>query len=227
MYKLGRRAHGKGKIILASLAIVALLLSGAAVIFSRQFFKSDTTLDQSEGVIRHVDVIQPKLRTVSNSVFSLKLPDTWKESTNSMFTPPADYGWRGSGDNSARRLDIYMDDSIPADKPVNRLLPVDANGNRLVFSEGNLSDNCVNFTEANEQSRATGQTLAKWAGVAFYCDTGNYLRNIVGTGSQDTINAVSLKGESGRHRFFFIYTDHSGNPSYNVFYDILRSFRIK
>jgi hypothetical protein len=225
MYKLGHRSPHRHKVYAALILFFAgLVIAGIWV--ANNFLKPDTTLGTSEGVIRHVDVVTPPTKEISNSMFSATIPKNWQV-TKSQFIPTSQYAWRGTGQaDSPRSLEIYID-AIPTSMAVNRLLPLRANGNRVVVGD-DVSDNCINFTDAAQADKRSGKILAKWSGVNFYCDVANSARNLVGTGTPESVNSVELSGHlAGKHRFFFIYTDHSGEPDYTIFTDIMKSFQVK
>jgi hypothetical protein len=224
MYKLGERSHHKQKLYVLLIFILAgLIMAGWWA--ANKYLQPETTLGDSEGVVRHVDVVKPATKQVNNSIFSMTIPRNWQPVKSSRI-PSAQYAWRATSKTDAGRgLEIYVD-AIPKTMAVNRLLPVSASNNRLVI-RNEVSDNCVNFTDASKADRPTGQAPAKWSGVNFYCDVGNYARNVVGTGSPSVINSVTVDGSAaGAHRFFFVYTDHSAESDYVVFTDILSSFRV-
>lgn len=224
MYKLGHRPHQKQKLY----ALLILLFAGlvmAGVWAANKFLQSDTTLGVTKGVVRHVDVATPPTKVVSNSIFTMKVPRNW-QTTKSSLIPAAQYAWRGTGvEDSPRNIEVYVD-AIPAKMAVNKLLPLRASGNRVMVGDS-ISDNCVSFTDSSKADKQTGTILAKWSDVNFYCDTGNYARNVVGTGSPDAINSITLDGQAaGVHRFFFLYTDNSSEPDYSILTNMLDSFRI-
>lgn len=154
--------------------------------------------------------------------FQINLPKDWQQ-----ITPPtasAAYSWRGATkDNNARALDVYID-AIPANFAVNRMLPLTANGSG-VQATGGVSNNCSTFTLASTTDPHTGIAPSKWDGIDFLCDMANYVRNVVGTSSADGVNTLSVSGPSGTHRYFFVYTDHSGEPEYDTFTQALQSFQ--
>ncbi len=226
MYRIGERPpHHRRTIYLVLVFAIAFGIVGGSLA-AKHYFTADTSLSQSKSVVRHVQVARAKTKQVQNKVFSMKIPATW-ESFTSDFAPPAPYAWRGNDlEDSARRIDIYIDD-IPAKMAVNRLLPLRASGNNIVVGD-NVSDNCVNFTEAQQADTHTGIITAKWSGVTFYCDSANSSRNLVGVGTPDTINGIVLKGpQTGKHRVFFVYTDHSSSPDYTAFTNMLDTFALR
>jgi len=52
----------------------------------------------------------------------------------------------------------------------------------------------------------------------------NYVRDVVGTSSAEGVNTLGVSGPGGTHKYFFVYTDHSGEPDYNTFTQALQSF---
>jgi hypothetical protein len=224
MYKLGERPHHKQKLY----AFLILLLAGLIMLgvwAADTYLQPETTLSDSQGVVRHVDIAKPLTKEVSNSIFSMDILKNW-HTQKSQLIPQAQYSWRGTGkEESSRSLEVYVD-AIPTTMAVNKLLPLRSAGNRVVVGD-NISDNCINFTDSTKADKKTGKVAAKWSGVNFYCDTGNYTRNVIGTGSPDAINSVRLVGKAaGSHQFFFVYTDHSAEPDYTILTDLLNSFRV-
>ncbi len=224
MYKLGHRPQHKQKLTALIILIIAGLIIAVIWILSN-YFQSDTTLSESEGIVRQVDVAAPATKKIDNSIFSFEIPKSWK-SGESKLLPAAQYTWHGVGkDESARSLEIYVDTN-PATMPVNRLLPVKASGNRIVVGDS-ISDNCVDFTDSKKANKQTGLLLASWSGVKFYCDYSNYGRDVIGVSTAQAINSIALDGAAaGSHKFFFVYTDHGALPDYSVISDIISSVRV-
>jgi hypothetical protein len=221
MYKLGKRSIHRNKIY-ASLLVLLVLLVVGGIIIAKHNLKSDTILTQAPSVTRHLSVVPPKLKTVTTTLFTMSIPDDWQPRTSNL-VPPAPYSWHGTTqEDSARLLDIYVD-NIPATLAINRMLPVTATGPKLIIKDA-VSDNCANFTDASQENQQTGTALAKWSNVFFYCDLANYERDVVGTSSEGAINSITLTGDQGSHRYFFIYTDNSAAADYSVFTSILSSF---
>lgn len=225
MYTLGHKPHTHHNLYaFAALGIAGFIMLGAWL--ANKYLQPDTILSDSHGVVRHVDVVKPPTKLASNSIFTIMIPRSWSV-TDSQYIPAAQYAWHGTrAEDSARRIDVYVD-SIPKDMAVNKLLPLHGSGDQVIIT-GNVSDNCVNFTDASKADKLTAKVLAKWSGVSFYCDTGNYARNVIGTGAPGSINRVAATGKiAGQHAFFFVYTDHSAEPDYSIFTDMLNSFRVK
>lgn len=167
---------------------------------------------------------------ITEPLYELDLPADWKESARKT-TPYKEVSWIGTARESiARQLDVYTD-SIPPTLAVNRMVPVSGKDNSL--SVGQMSSNCVGFTGnaaqlSYEQAGKTKPELTKWEDVQFWCDIPNELRNVIAAASPEGINRVSVTGPvSGKHNYFFVYTDHTAHPSDNTFLDILRSFKAR
>ncbi len=225
MYKIGEKPHHRKKVYLVLLFLLVGLIIGGSVA-AQQLLRSDTQLTQSEGIIRHVDVVTPATKQVTEPLFTMSIPETWK-AVEPRYIPAAQYSWQGtSKDDTARWLDLYID-SIPSKMAVNRMIPLSSSGNKIIVDDS-VSDNCVNFTDEKAVDAHTGTVVAKWSGVTFICDAANSLRNLTGTGSTEGINTLKLKGATkGTHQVFFVYTDHSGNPDYTPFTDALNSFELR
>lgn len=206
-------------------AVLAGVLAVGGFWASRQL-RPDTTLRQSQPVVRQVTASDTALQHIVTSIFLVDLPPHWR-ATTAPGAPGATGSWQGvSGDDAARRLDVYVG-AVPADLAVNRLLPVSPSGARLEMS-GTVSDNCVNFTDKTAKVAASGTAPAKWDGVSFICDMGNYERDVVAIGSDEGINAVTLAGPAaGRQRVLLVYTDNNVSPDYSIFTAIVRSFRLR
>jgi hypothetical protein len=225
MYQLGKRSKHTERIATISAVVVVLLLVVAGVSAARHYFKDETSLNQAPATTHTVRLSDVATETFQQPTFSIGLPHGWQEASpvDSRHHP---YSWRGtSSEDQTRSLDIYVDD-IPTDMAVNRLLPVQADGNQL-DSINTVSDNCAGFTGVSDKSDVTGTALAKWSGVKFVCDMGNVTRNVTGTSSPTGINSVGVAGKQGMHQYFFVYTDNSSSPDYGIFTRALTTFRAK
>jgi hypothetical protein len=224
MYQLGHKPHHRRKVILLLTVLLFVLIAGGAI-WARDYFKPNTTLANSAAIIRHVDVATPKKKTVRTATFTMQVPADWKATTHSDVIPAPDFVWQGTTkEDTARWVQVWVDD-IPSNMAVNRLLPLRPDGSRILLAD-DVSDNCVNFTDASKVDPRTGTVNAKWSGVDFTCDAANYERDLVGTATGGARNSITLHGpKSGTHRYFFIYTDHSAEADYSYFTDMLSSFR--
>lgn len=225
MYRLGRRLKYKNKkivfIYIISFFIIAIVVIVGYIII-KKIDKNSTIIKQSKGVT--IEIANPNSAYVkyNEGIFSISLPKSWVQ-TKPVTSNYNIYSWQSVG-SGTQVLDIYQD-TIPVNFSVNRELAVQSEGNKIALV-GSASDNCADFTKMSSVS-ATG-TPAKWQGINFLCDLGNYERDVVGIGSSDGLNTVSLKGAiNGKHQFFFTYTNNSVNPDFTIFYKALTSFYLK
>ena len=226
MYQLGHRSrHHYLLRALAGLIILGLVTAG--IFAARAIFQSNTVLHQSQAVIRNVPASSTPTQHITQALFTIDLPATWEQKPPSSVVPKPSFTWQGTaGDDSARWMDIYID-TIPANFAANRLLPVEANASGIDVT-GTTSDNCLNFTDKSTQPSPTGTVPAKWGGVNFLCDVGNYERDVVAIGSAEGINTVTLTGPSGaRHKILLVYTDNSPSPDYTLFASAVKSFQLR
>lgn len=222
MYQLGRSTHHSHKI---AAAMLFLLICGVVfgIVWLYRQLQPETTVSQSQPQTTTVSVPVTPTKTVKGDGFTIRVPKAWKsEEQNVIYNV---FAWRGASKEDATRLIQVYVDNFPAKQAFNRLQPVKADADGLVLA-GDVSENCVNFTDRKNTNKQTGAAPAKWSGIDFFCDMGNSARNVIGTGSSDGINFVQVTGESGKtHRFLLAYTDHSAEPDNNVFTDIIDSFR--
>jgi hypothetical protein len=172
-------------------------------------------------------VATPSSQTVefNEPDFTIFLPSDW-ELLSVKTSPIMIYHFTSTGAaNTGRLLDIYLD-AKPTMFGVNRMLPVQASGNRLELL-GEVSNNCTTFTQKSSSQPIT-YTAATWDNVGFLCDLGNYERDVVGTSSPEGPNKVTLTGTTtGNHSFFFAFTDNTPSPQYSIFTEALKTVRVK
>jgi hypothetical protein len=226
MYILHQRR--KRAPIIATFVVVAVL-AGAVAVFGKSYFATDTVIGPTPAaVVSTVHDSRSAQKHIDDPLFSFDVPHDWETflPTDQTF---ATRSWRNTSDNKGVRvISLYLD-SVPPNFAVNRAVAIQPEGNRMTVS-GDVSDNCTAFTGSDQvgQASGSGKAPAKWQGVNFICDTGNYLRNVVGTGSTGTINTTKLTGpKTGAHNVFLTYTDSSASPSFSIFTDMLRSFELK
>lgn len=224
MYRLGHRSTHHyliGGMLLAAVA----LLTVAGVAALRSVFQPHTVLHQSTPVVRTVLGDTTVQQHVSKGFFDFDIPSDWHVVAASPVRYTV-YSWAGTkGNNAARRLDVYVD-NVPLGLAVNRLQPVQADGDHFDLI-GTASDNCTSFTPRASNSAQTGDAPSKWGGVNFLCDVGNYERDVVATGSAEGINTTTLVGTtSGSHRVLLVYSDNNSSPDYTIFAAIIKSFRL-
>jgi hypothetical protein len=202
---------------LVVLGAVVLVVGGLSL---RSALKPNTVIHDASATTTHISLLPTQ--SFHLQTFQINLPQDWKQ-----ITPPttqAAYSWRGATkDTAARSLDVYVD-QIPANFAVNRMLPLTANGSG-VQATGGVSNNCSTFTLASTTDPRTGIAPSKWDGIDFLCDMANFVRDVVGTSSAEGVNTLSVAGPSGVHRYFFVYTDHSGEPEYDTLTAAIQSFQ--
>lgn len=163
---------------------------------------------------------------VDEPLFKMILPSGWKLEKKDE-TPRKVYYFRlteESAANGGKTLVMYIDGAMDV-YPVNRIVPVAAQGNKLTV--GQVSETCSQFTGGGNTARQ-GSTLARWQDVPFMCDLSHLNRNAIGISSADGANQVAVTGaKGGTHRYFMIYTDHNNRPDNNAFVRILNSFEVK
>lgn len=222
-YRLGKRpvSHRKRRIVLL---FVVVILVVAGVIAAKNYFKAGTTIGAPPApvVTSVIDANAPN-KLFDEGSFTIKLPSDWKFVSHQTAGYNI-YSWHNTKTNpGVEQLQIYLD-TIPTSLGVNRVLPVQANGNQLVPTT--VSDNCSTFT--GNKVPGPPSTPAKWEGVNFLCDLGNYERDVVGTSSTNGINVVKLVGPTtGAHNLFFAYTDNGPTPDFTIFTSVLQTFRLK
>jgi hypothetical protein len=222
MYRYGHRPTHRFKRLLPLIIVLVLLLVSASYLAAHKFLKSNTSLAQAPALVTKVGASDEKKQTVAGPTFSLKLPANWKEEkvTQTLYTI---YRWHGtSTDDKPRWLEVFVD-KIPLQLPVNQMLPVQAAGDRLTILN-TVSDNCANFTGTTSNPKPESAP-AKWSGLDFTCDLLTTTHNVTGTSSSEGINRVTLTGDKGTHKYFFVYTDNSSQPDYAILTEALQSFR--
>lgn len=167
--------------------------------------------------------------TVNEPLFTLQLPAEWREYKRVNTASEKSISWSNDTRKSASRTITLYIDAVPS-VPVNRMLPITAQGNTLSY--GSLSENCASFTQGGTMNAQAATLLkpamAKWQGVDFLCDLTVITENAVGTGSKGEQGGTTVRGEAqGTHKYFFVYTDHDIQPDYTNLYNVIRSFRAK
>lgn len=225
MYRAGKRiiSHHKQHVVLVWFVIMLASLLVGTVVVSQRLMQPKSSIGKTPPPIINTVIQRPVLtKQFDEGVFTLALPADWRYVGRMQDVYHA-YMWENTAENpGVRQLAVYLD-GIPATLGVNRVLPVEAAGNKVVATT--VSDNCAGFT--GDKVPGSPSTPAKWAGVDFLCDLGNYERNVTGTSSPSAINSLTLTGPAGdQHKLFFVYTDNSAEPNYNIFYNLLESFRL-
>lgn len=227
MYILHRRHK---RIRTLTILVVLAVLAGSAAVFGKGYFSAETNIGPTPAaVVSTVHDTRSASKHINEAAFSFDVPNDW-EPVQIPGLSAGTRSWQNTKDNKGvRAITLYLD-SVPADFAINRVVAVEVADNRMTVS-GDVSDNCTNFTGSGgqgSQASNAGKAPAKWQGVNFICDTGNYVRDVVGTGSAGTLNATKLVGPTtGAHNVFLTYTDNSASPDYGIFTDMLQTFQLK
>lgn len=225
MYQLGKQTKNRSMKPYVWLGVGGVVLVVAALIVAGRMVGSHTTIVQSPGVTHVVSGDLPS-NHYNEGVFALDMPTNWRftGSTHELYNI---YSWQSTEPGGAnRQLDVYVDNS-PQKLAVNRFLGLAPASNGLNIL-GQVSGNCSSFARPLTPGKGQSSVMASWQGVKFLCDVANSERNVVGAGSSGQLNGVSLVGKTtGRHSFFFTFTDRTASPSYADFYKALQSFEVK
>ena len=223
-----RRRPRKALVVLVSFLLLVGLI-GAIIYMDLRKHADSGVEGESRTVGQALDGgLQPTVIDEPN--YYLELPGEWKETgrnTNIFYTS---ISWQSMQKGEENRYLTLYTDRIPTDLPFNRLVALKAQGTGLSFSD--VSDNCASFTVGGTFNTGLAvklkPTITKWDKVDFMCNLPRVTDNEVGTGSEGMANAVSVTGPTkGVHTYFFLYTDRTFQPQYNIFYDVLRSFKAK
>ena len=224
-YRKKRKLKKKWRFAVAIFVVLVVLIAG---VIGWDIYKNRSQPQTGAAKITELtyDNKGPKL-TVNEPTFTLQLPGDWKEVGRMTTSEQHNITWQSTKAKEDNRFMTLYIDKIPHTLAVNKLLPLEAVGNKL--RHGEISDNCAAYTEggeldANSAAKAK-DTPAKWEEVTFMCDLPKVFDNVVGTSSREGINTVSVVGkEAGKHSYFFTYTDHNVRPDYTFFTDIIESF---
>jgi hypothetical protein len=169
--------------------------------------------------------------TIDEPTYTLELPGDWKQQTRVNNNVENSITWQSTkkGEEN-RQLTLYVD-KAPPNKPLNRLLPVKAEGARIITT-GDISENCASFTGGGTFDVSKAIHLppapAKWQKVDFLCNLPRVTDNEIGTGSTDGLNSTMVTGATkGKHSYFFVYTDRNIQPKSGILIDAVESFKAK
>ena len=229
-----RYGHGTSKrrprkvlFVLGGSALVFAILAGVVVLDLR---RSVSPIVEGESkVVNQVLSDNAQAVVIDEPFYSFELPSDWKETGRNGDSRYTSISWQASLKGQDNRyLTLYID-RIPFDMPYNKIVTVKAQGTGISYAD--VSDNCANFTvggTANGRPVTGLPTPTKWNKVDFICNLPRAVDNQVGTGSEESPNAVTVVGPTkGAHKYFFLYSDRNFQPDYNIFYNVLSSFRAK
>jgi hypothetical protein len=232
-YVHNKRSRANHKLALTLAVLAAVVIIGGGIGALAWYHNRQPDKNAAEGkaiLVPQKSKKQPKLNIVEPN-FKMQLPGDWKQTPPPKSDPNHPLVWAGtSKTDNARSLAVYVD-SIPPKLPVNRELPLTVHGNQLSY--GQMSENCSDFTPGGTENAGQAEKLqpkkSVWQGVNFICDLPRVIDNQIGTGEAgQPVNTVTVSGaKSGKHSYFFLFTDRTGQPNYSAFYHALDSFRAK
>jgi hypothetical protein len=228
MYKVDTRKKSARRRAVFWLVIILLCLAiiGIGVNKVRLALKPQTAIQQSTAKQTKVSY-DSQLQHYTEPDFTIDIPKSWAAVPRPV-GPYASYTWQISDSGAAGQTITVYEDTIPTHFAVNRVLIVSGETDHLTIN-GNVSDNCAQYTNGALATADQIGAPAKWQGVDFLCDKANTERDVIGTSSLDGINTVIMKNQSTgqNHKFFFTYTDTKINPDYSVFLNALSSLKMQ
>lgn len=223
-HRPGRRRRTRVLIVMAVSFLILGTVAGFVVLDLLKNKESGPIETTGRTVVQLTDESNATI-TIEEPTFSLELPADWKEVSRIRNNTENSITWRATKKREDNRSIKIAVDTIPTNQPINKLLPITAEGHEL--SIGDVSGNCSAFTK-NNVDRSDLYEPAKWQGIDFLCDIAREIDNQIGTGSTDGINTLFVTGpKQGRHAYFFLYTDRNIHPNNSIFLNVLRSFRAK
>lgn len=200
------------------LLITLLLFVGLACLILVWVIASETkSVEQPKTNVNSVSY-QP-LQTFQNQYFSFEADKSWafmpNESSTNVFV------YRSSKNNLViRDLKVYVN-TLPSNLMVTRILPVEADGDRLKIGE--ISEHCRQYLpRAPTDNNPINVNILS---VTFRCQVDG-TSNIAGSGQVNGSYQTELKSDSGGGRkYFLLYNDLEFTPNFNNFINIAKSFR--
>ena len=227
MYHVGKQIH-KHRKVRRNLIVFFLIFAFGVFVFWLMNLRitPKQELYNSAPLSNSYDVTENKKITIEKPLFSLELPSGWKE--NAIEPSPLAPKYRFSNPDSksgGQMIELFID-TVPTAIAINKVLVVEPSEKGINHEQ--VSENCTTFTESNLTNPKSGTAPARWQGVNFICDTGNYARQVVGIASTEGINQVTVTGSTnGTHKLFILYYDNTITPDYNILYEILNSLQFK
>ena len=224
MYRLGEPLAHYHKRIVWVVVIAVVLVTVIAFLLVHYLVRANMAIGPTPPATTTSVASGVATKTLDEPLFTIALPTDWQLAAS--MSSPSMYRFVATAKpDNARWLDVYVD-SVPNNFAMNRMLPVQANGTGITVI-GTVSDNCVNFTGPGV-TVGSGTAPAKWEGITFTCDTGNYIRDVVGIGTGTADNSVALTStDKGTHKFYFVYTDNDASADYTLFTSALKTFQLK
>lgn len=226
MYQHGKRTKRKSN---PKIFVQAVFVFGLSLIIVAYILRNDMTANHTEKtavpIVTEVTKGKEEKTKINEPLFSLELPNDWERVGRVQNSSANYYEWHSTtkgGDDRSLKLHI---DILPATYKLVRILPVTVNGTSL--SLGNVSGNCMDFAkDITPGSNDNSVVTAKWENVVFNCDPIN-ANQTIGTGTVGASIGSIMEGSSGKHNFFFVYSDHNVRIDDRIFIEIVKSFRIR
>ena len=226
MYRYGENHIRRRHYQMIAAAVAILLIIGGTLLTARAFRTKTNIGPTPPAIVKQVTPPSVQTKEIDEPLFSLDLPKDWKLESHNTAGNNNIYTWANTtGNAGVRRLALYVD-TPQTTLGINHAIAVQSNNDQITPAS-DVSDNCAGFTN-RPTSGQTDTAMAKWDGLDFICDLGNYTRDVVGTVSSDGINKTVVTGSTtGDHSLFFTYTDNDNQPNYAIFVSALQSFRLK
>ena len=223
-------AKRRRKTVLVIALTSLLIMGGIGYVVRRDINKNSNNqvTGKTQVILQAKDDSVNRLN-INEALFNMVLPADWKEIKRQNDQIENSITWASTAQGGGRTLKLYID-LIPVTRAVNRELAITAQGDTILV--GDISENCATFTKGGTQNvheaALLKETPAKWNTVDFICDLPRVSDNVVGTGSTEGVNTVTLTGPlKGTHKYFFMYTEHSSQANYEILSNALRSFKAK
>jgi len=213
------------EIVLLGVIIVLSMATGLFVTYDLS--KNPTLINEVENQ-PVLGAIEPddEYKEVEKENYSLEIPTNWVEVNppevivkGQRYFPVRYQGTTGK--NIGRILEIY-EGQIPALLPINKVLRVSVTGNSITPIE--ISPQCSTFTDLSEPDGLV--VPGRWSDIEFACRAEG-VSNIVGALSGDQSQGIVLTHQGRSERYLLVYTDHGSEQDNSIFFDILRSFKLK
>jgi len=229
MYKIGKGRPRWKRRTVAFFVILILGAVGILVFFMTVSKDAENSLEVTNkpgGTRVYKPEGDEEKKVFDEPLYSFLLPGDWnvsKRNEDPRFTS-VEYQMGKKPQN--RWITIYVD-RFPQELPVNRVIPVSVDGNKL--NESSPSPNCANFTIDNSNSNVKiTKAPTKHENVKFICELDNTYNNVLAAGSEETGTVLTMKGISqGEHKYIILYKDHSIPSDDSPFRQALQSFTAK
>lgn len=209
------------------LVVTALGVFGGVGLYMYKLMNVEPAIASApEAVVTTVANNMSAMKRFDGNGYAISLPDDWESFTVADSIAGASRWHNTAGNKGVQVITVYIDADVQK-LAINRLLPVYVAQNGII-PDGSASEKCINFASPDSTQPSTGIVTAKWQKVSFLCDTGNYVRDVVGIGTEDTLNGAVVTDNGGvQHTVFITYADDSVTPDFELFARVVRSFALR